>query len=196
MHADACATCTCDCASPDWTWPDPPEDYHGSNTVFLVGTLMSVVGGVFILFATMALCYRSVVVHNNFSLCLRLVSRKPTQPLGPARAAPPSPQPTLSPGNTESDIYTCVSNQNSKQEKLRDSDTRCVWATVAPLRRHASAPTLCRRSVDTWGLGGVGVCADGGFIPVANGHKGKAHEDQHDHEHQNANHDDGAQAVR
>ncbi|XP_045474873.1 uncharacterized protein LOC123680809 isoform X6 [Harmonia axyridis] len=49
----------------------PYESYHGSNTVFLVGTLMSVVGGVFIVFATMALCYRSVVVHKNFSLCLR-----------------------------------------------------------------------------------------------------------------------------
>lgn len=54
---------------------DQAEDYHGSNTIFLVGTLMSVVGGVFIVFATMALCYRSVVVHKNFSLCLRLVSR-------------------------------------------------------------------------------------------------------------------------
>lgn len=53
----------------------PTEDYHGSNTIFLVGTLMSVVGGVFVVFATMALCYRSVVVHKNFSLCLRLVSR-------------------------------------------------------------------------------------------------------------------------
>lgn len=52
------------------------EDYHGSNTIFLVGTLMSVVGGVFVVFATMALCYRSVVVHKNFSLCLRLVSRR------------------------------------------------------------------------------------------------------------------------
>lgn len=51
-------------------------DYHGSNTIFLVGTLMSVVGGVFVVFATMALCYRSVVVHKNFSLCLRLVSRR------------------------------------------------------------------------------------------------------------------------
>lgn len=56
--------------------PKKTEDYHGSNTIFLVGTLMSVVGGVFIVFATMALCYRSVVVHKNFSLCLRLVSRR------------------------------------------------------------------------------------------------------------------------
>ncbi|XP_024884938.1 disintegrin and metalloproteinase domain-containing protein 11 isoform X17 [Temnothorax curvispinosus] len=50
----------------------PYENYHGSNTVFLVGMLMSVVGGVFVVFALMALCYRSVVVHKNFSLCLRL----------------------------------------------------------------------------------------------------------------------------
>ncbi|XP_011697444.1 PREDICTED: disintegrin and metalloproteinase domain-containing protein 11 isoform X2 [Wasmannia auropunctata] len=53
----------------------PYENYHGSNTVFLVGMLMSVVGGVFVVFALMALCYRSVVVHKNFSLCLRLVCR-------------------------------------------------------------------------------------------------------------------------
>lgn len=51
------------------------ENYHGSNTVYLVITLMSVVGGVFVVFAMMALCYRSVVVHKNFSLCLRLVCR-------------------------------------------------------------------------------------------------------------------------
>ncbi|KAJ9599237.1 hypothetical protein L9F63_010279, partial [Diploptera punctata] len=54
----------------------PYENYHSTNTVFLVVMLMSVVGGVFIVFALMALCYRSVVVHKNFSLCLRLVSRK------------------------------------------------------------------------------------------------------------------------
>ncbi|XP_034951684.1 disintegrin and metalloproteinase domain-containing protein 9 isoform X4 [Chelonus insularis] len=67
----------------------PYENYHGSNTVFLVGMLMSVVGGVFVVFALMALCYRSVVVHKNFSLCLRRkstiqkydppYSKKPTQ---------------------------------------------------------------------------------------------------------------------
>nr|XP_034185477.1 disintegrin and metalloproteinase domain-containing protein unc-71 isoform X5 [Osmia lignaria] len=62
----------------------PYENYHGSNTVFLVGMLMSVVGGVFIVFALMALCYRSVVVHKNYSLCLRRKStvQKYDQPYG------------------------------------------------------------------------------------------------------------------
>ena len=49
-------------------------DRSGHNTVAMVVLLVSAVGGVFILFALMALCYRSVVVHRNFSLCLRLVS--------------------------------------------------------------------------------------------------------------------------
>lgn len=48
-------------------------DRSGHSTVFMVVMLVSVVGGVFIVFALMALCYRSVVVHRNLSLCLRLV---------------------------------------------------------------------------------------------------------------------------
>ncbi|XP_066955426.1 disintegrin and metalloproteinase domain-containing protein unc-71-like isoform X17 [Macrobrachium rosenbergii] len=50
---------------------------QGSDTVYLVVGLVSVMGGVFFAFAFMALCYRSVVVHKNFSLCLR---RKSTLP--------------------------------------------------------------------------------------------------------------------
>lgn len=49
------------------------ENYHGSNTMFLVGVLMSVVGFVFITFTLMALCYRSVLIQRNFSFCIRLV---------------------------------------------------------------------------------------------------------------------------
>ncbi|KAL0122910.1 hypothetical protein PUN28_007528 [Cardiocondyla obscurior] len=68
----------------------PYENYHGSNTVFLVGMLMSVVGGVFVVFALMALCYRSVVVHKNFSLCLR---RKSTvQKYDPPYSKKPQPK--------------------------------------------------------------------------------------------------------
>jgi hypothetical protein len=51
----------------------PAVDRSGHSTVFMVVMLVSVVGGVFIVFALMALCYRSVVVHRNLSLCLRLV---------------------------------------------------------------------------------------------------------------------------
>ncbi|XP_073834320.1 disintegrin and metalloproteinase domain-containing protein mind-meld isoform X4 [Musca autumnalis] len=78
----------------------PYENYHGSNTVFLVGVLMSVVGFVFVTFTLMALCYRSVVVHRNFSLCLR---RKTTtlkydppytkKPMAKAYGAPPATAP-------------------------------------------------------------------------------------------------------
>lgn len=46
---------------------------QGSDTVYLVVGLVSGMGGVFFAFAFMALCYRSVVVHKNFSLCLRSV---------------------------------------------------------------------------------------------------------------------------
>ncbi|XP_065578386.1 disintegrin and metalloproteinase domain-containing protein unc-71-like isoform X1 [Artemia franciscana] len=52
-------------------------DRSGSSTLQLVITLVSAVGGVFIMFASMALCYRSVVVHRNLSLCVR---RKSTIP--------------------------------------------------------------------------------------------------------------------
>lgn len=48
-----------------------PENYHGSNTGFLVAVLVSVVSGVFLTFALVALCYRSSVVHKNITLCLR-----------------------------------------------------------------------------------------------------------------------------
>ena len=48
-------------------------DHKGHSTVVMVIILVSVVGGVFVLFALMALCYRSVVVHRNLSLCIRLV---------------------------------------------------------------------------------------------------------------------------
>lgn len=52
-----------------------PENYHGSNTGFLVAVLVSVVSGVFLTFALVALCYRSSVVHKNITLCLRLVMK-------------------------------------------------------------------------------------------------------------------------
>ncbi|KAG6448632.1 hypothetical protein O3G_MSEX005662 [Manduca sexta] len=44
----------------------PYENYHGSNTVFLVAVLMSVVGGVFIVFALSALCYRKKSTSRKY----------------------------------------------------------------------------------------------------------------------------------
>ncbi|KAK7602201.1 hypothetical protein V9T40_009642 [Parthenolecanium corni] len=48
----------------------PYENAHSTNTVNLVGVLMAACGGVFTVFTTVALCYRSVVVHKSFSHCL------------------------------------------------------------------------------------------------------------------------------
>ncbi|CAG0885167.1 unnamed protein product [Darwinula stevensoni] len=68
---------------PSYTHTKQTETYDtsGTNTVFMVIVLVSVVGGVFILFALMALCYRSVVVHSNLSLCLRRKSSMPRSEL-------------------------------------------------------------------------------------------------------------------
>ncbi|XP_065200094.1 disintegrin and metalloproteinase domain-containing protein 11 isoform X3 [Planococcus citri] len=55
----------------------PYENAHSTNTVNLVGVLMAACGGVFTVFTTVALCYRSVVVHKSFSHCL---IRKTTMP--------------------------------------------------------------------------------------------------------------------
>ncbi|XP_011502475.1 PREDICTED: disintegrin and metalloproteinase domain-containing protein 11 isoform X3 [Ceratosolen solmsi marchali] len=54
----------------------PYENYHGSNTVYLVITLMSVVGGVFVVFAMMALCYRKKNTLQKFD---PPYSKKPVQ---------------------------------------------------------------------------------------------------------------------
>ncbi|XP_043465764.1 disintegrin and metalloproteinase domain-containing protein 33 isoform X6 [Leptopilina heterotoma] len=88
----------------------PYENYHGSNTVFLVGMLMSVVGGVFVVFALMALCYRSVVVHRNFSLCLR---RKGTfHKYDPPYTQKPTPKNCSGPSNNHHSDVTALDNVN------------------------------------------------------------------------------------
>ncbi|XP_076377689.1 disintegrin and metalloproteinase domain-containing protein mind-meld isoform X6 [Megalopta genalis] len=74
----------------------PYENYHGSNTVYLVLVLMSVVGGVFVVFTLMALCYRSVVVHKNYSLCLRRKSTVQKYDLPYVKKTPPKSYTTVS----------------------------------------------------------------------------------------------------
>ncbi|XP_014610805.1 PREDICTED: disintegrin and metalloproteinase domain-containing protein 11 isoform X11 [Polistes canadensis] len=102
----------------------PYENYHGSNTVFLVGMLMSVVGGVFIVFALMALCYRSVVVHKNFSLCLRRKStvQKYDQPY--SKKPPPK-------------NYTGVSSNHHPEEAALDNVNKILTFGRFPQYSHS-----------------------------------------------------------
>ncbi|XP_063983503.1 disintegrin and metalloproteinase domain-containing protein 33 isoform X5 [Diachasmimorpha longicaudata] len=98
----------------------PYENYHGSNTVFLVGMLMSVVGGVFVVFALMALCYRSVVVHKNFSLCLR---RKSTtiQKCDPPYQRNPKPK-----------TYTTIPANHPPESAALDGNKILAFDSMAP----------------------------------------------------------------
>ncbi|XP_049823271.1 disintegrin and metalloproteinase domain-containing protein 11 [Aethina tumida] len=97
----------------------PYEDYHGSNTIFLVSTLMSVVGGVFIVFATMALCYRSVVVHKNFSLCLRRQNLRKYQ----TEYNKPLPKTYLPAGNHSQEDYL---NETAAMAEFSRADSQRV----------------------------------------------------------------------
>uniref|UniRef100_A0A8D8SE29 Disintegrin and metalloproteinase domain-containing protein 11 n=1 Tax=Cacopsylla melanoneura TaxID=428564 RepID=A0A8D8SE29_9HEMI len=58
----------------------PYVNDYSTNTIMLVFSLMMIVGGIFVLFTTMALCYRSVVVHKTFVPCLRKGTTPPQQP--------------------------------------------------------------------------------------------------------------------
>ncbi|XP_055911634.1 disintegrin and metalloproteinase domain-containing protein unc-71 isoform X1 [Eupeodes corollae] len=100
----------------------PYENYHGSNTVFLVGVLMSVVGFVFVTFTLMALCYRSVVVHRNFSLCLR---RKTTT----LKYDPPYlKKPIAKAGN--------AANHHSVEEVSLDGSSKLMYQNQTGFRDH------------------------------------------------------------
>ncbi|XP_059475027.1 disintegrin and metalloproteinase domain-containing protein 23 isoform X2 [Neocloeon triangulifer] len=130
------------------------ENYHSTDTVFLVVTLMSVVGGVFIMFALMALCYRSVVVHKNFSLCLRrstLHSYDPPyakKPLPKNYApkhgdAPPPPPPAGSNYTAEEQAALDSANKiltfgNMPSYSRQDPQGRVLFRPV----NHATAPGM------------------------------------------------------
>ncbi|XP_039300307.1 uncharacterized protein LOC120355721, partial [Nilaparvata lugens] len=68
---------------------------------------MSVVGGVFIVFALMALCYRSVVVHKNFSLCLRRKSQSSLPKYDPPYVKPMAKKYSKS-SNPEEEAMECA----------------------------------------------------------------------------------------
>ncbi|KAL9881597.1 LOW QUALITY PROTEIN: disintegrin and metalloproteinase domain-containing protein mind-meld [Glossina fuscipes fuscipes] len=106
----------------------PYENYHGSNTVFLVGVLMSVVGFVFVTFTLMALCYRSVVVHRNFSLCLR---RKTTT----LKYDPPYTKKPIAKGYGGA---ATAANHHSVEEVSLDGSSKLVYANQAGFSRDKS----------------------------------------------------------
>ncbi|XP_032457471.1 uncharacterized protein LOC100116487 [Nasonia vitripennis] len=112
----------------------PYENYHGSNTVYLVITLMSVVGGVFVVFAMMALCYRSVVVHKNFSLCLR---KKNTL----QKFDPPYSKKQVHKGYSES-----LSNQNPEIAALDSVNKILKFGRMPHYREHK--PQMKRLGLD------------------------------------------------
>ncbi|XP_025986237.2 disintegrin and metalloproteinase domain-containing protein 11 isoform X15 [Solenopsis invicta] len=120
----------------------PYENYHGSNTVFLVGMLMSVVGGVFVVFALMALCYRSVVVHKNFSLCLR---RKSTvQKYDPPYSKKPQQK-----------TYSSVAgNHNAEAAALDTVNKILTFGSMPQYREHKPQPKRHGVEEEDGGLGG------------------------------------------
>ncbi|KAL4706299.1 hypothetical protein ACJJTC_004908, partial [Scirpophaga incertulas] len=106
----------------------PYENYHGSNTVFLVAVLMSVVGGVFIVFALSALCYRSVVVHKNFSLCLRKKSTLPKYdpPYVKKPIAKSFPAGSTTSNNSQEDISMDLGKMHSFNNTFSRGDSQRV----------------------------------------------------------------------
>ncbi|XP_014218927.1 uncharacterized protein LOC106647167 [Copidosoma floridanum] len=95
---------------------------------------MSVVGGVFVVFAMMALCYRSVVVHKNFSLCLR--KKNTIQKFDPPYSKKITQQCFSSP----------TSNQNSEIAALDSVNKILKFGTMPHYRDHN--PQLKRLGCD------------------------------------------------